>query len=813
MMAEKLIGTDITPPDLHAKITGRAKYSEDFKADGMVFAKLLSSPMPHCKVTRIDASAALALPGVHGMLTADEVPQSATGEQCLTNHPHYEGEAILAIAADTETIAADAIELVRIEFEPLPFALDPLDSLRPGSPDARVEGNTRIGRDFASFKWTQEDFDNAPDGSMPMPDDVVDAEGELVEGGQKWTQGWEVGDVEAGLAEADLILDETIVHQSVSHHPLEPRSSMSYWENGRLFMHTSTQSLVQTRNGVARGLGLDIEDVVLIGEYCGGGFGSKINGSPIQLVPALFSRKINRPVMLRITRAEENYLGRARPGMQARVRIGFRSDGRITGLDFAALGDGGPFGGGDQGSSASTASLTYTPLNMRFRGVGVFTNTPPKAAQRGPGGAQIIGMLEPIMDKAARQLGVDRLALRRLNAPDPDVRYGPRGSRLSSVFVKEAIDLGRERFNWEERIARSGQMNGSKRTGIGVGVSPYTAGSSGFDGLLVIRPEDGIVEIHQGCGNLGTNSIPDTARAAADVLGVEWDQVEVVFGDTSRHLPWSSIQAGSQTTHAHTRANHAVGLDAKQKLQEIAARDLGGRPEDYETSDGRVYRSSNPSQGMTLARAATRAVELGGRYSGEEFADNLNNMTKASVTALAGRGLVAAARDTFGSQGGLQSWVVGFAEVALDVETGKVDLVHFTATTDCGVVVHPRGLGGQVLGGAIQGMGIAMSQKWVFDPTWGVTFAKRLYTARPPGILDVPLDMQWEAVGLADPGTPVGAKGIGEPCVGAGSAALTSAIADAMEGVCLCRTPLTPDVLLAEIEGREPAYGPLDLHV
>ena len=295
-MAEKLIGTDITPPDLHAKITGRAKYSEDFKADGMVFAKLLSSPMPHCRVTRIDASEALALPGVHGMLTADEVPQSATGEQCLTNHPHYEGEAILAIAADTETIAADAIELVRIEFEPLPFALDPLDSLRPGSPDARVEGNTRIGRNFASFKWTQEDFDNAPEDSMPMPDDVVDAEGELVEGGQKWTQGWEVGDVEAGLAEADLILDETIVHQSVSHHPLEPRSSMSYWENGRLFMHTSTQSLVQTRNGVARQLGLDIEDVVLVGEYCGGGFGSKINGSPIQLVPALFSRKINRPV-------------------------------------------------------------------------------------------------------------------------------------------------------------------------------------------------------------------------------------------------------------------------------------------------------------------------------------------------------------------------------------------------------------------------------------------------------------------------------------------------------------------------------------
>ncbi len=809
-MAEKLIGQDIAPDDLHAKITGRAKYAEDFKADGMVFAKLLASPMPHCRVLRIDASAALAMDGVFGILTADEVPQSEFGEQCLTNEPLYEGEAVLALAAVDETTAADAIELIKVDFEPLPFVLNPLDSLRPGSPDARLQGNTTVGRDWVSLKWTEEDFANAPEGSMPMPDTVLDADGEVIV--RKATTEWMVGDIEAGFAAADLILDETIVHQSVTHHPMEPRTTMAYWQNGRLFIHTSTQSLVRTRAAVASQLDLDIEDVVMIGEYCGGGFGSKIAGSTIQLVPALFSRKINRPVMLRITRAEETYLGRARPGMQARVRIGFRADGRITALDFYAVGDGGPYAGGDQNASASTASLTYTPLNMRYRGVAMRTNTPPKAAQRGPGGAQIIGMLEPLMDKAARELGIDRLALRRLNAPEANVEYGPRGSTLTSVFVREAIDQVRELFGWDERISRSGQLNGTKRTGIGVGVSPYTAGSRGFDGLLVIRP-DGIVQIHQGLGNLGTNSNFDTARAAADVLGIEWDQVEVVFGDTSRHLPWSAVQAGSQTTHAHTRANHAAGLDAKQKLQEIAARDLGGRPEDYDTSDGRVYRRSNPSQGMTLGRAATRAIQLGGRYSGEEFDDNLNDMTKASVTALAGQGLVAAARDTFGGSGGLQSWVVGFAEVELDIETGKVDVIHYTAVTDCGVVVHPRGLGGQIFGGSFQGMGMAMSQKWVFDPVWGVSFAKRLYTARPPGILDVPIDVQWAAVGIPDPQTPVGAKGIGEPCVGAGSAALTSAIADALEGKCLCRTPLSPDVLLSELEGREPAYGPLDLHV
>ena len=797
-MAEKLIGQDISPPDLVAKITGRAKYSEDFRADGMIFAKLLLSPMPHCRVRRIDASAALAMEGVFGMLTADDVPAvDAPGEPCLTNEPLYEGEAILAIAAVDETTAAEAIELIQIDYEPLPFVLNPLDSLHPDGPNGRLEGNTRVGREIKTIKWTQEDFDIAGPEKMPMGEPSDE---------------WSVGDIEKGFSEAKVILDETVVHQSLTHHPMEPRSTMAYWKNGKIYMHTSTQSVARTRAALANMLDLDLEDVVLVGEFCGGGFGSKISGSPIMQVPAHLSRKLNRPVMLRITRYEENYLGRARPGMQARIKIGFREDGRITALDIYALGDGGPYGTNDHMSGGSTASLAYQPLNQRQRGVGVYTNTPPKAAQRGPGGAQYIGMLEPLMDKAARELGIDRLDLRRINAPDGNSVFGPRQGGLTSVHVKEAIEKGVELFGWNERIQRSGQLNGTKKTGIGLAVSPYTAGSTGFDGLLVIRP-DGKLQIHQGIGNLGTHSIADTGRAAADVLGLQWKDCEIVWGDTSRHLPWSSVQAGSQTTFAHTRANHAAGMDAKRKLQQIAALDLGGSPSDYETSDGRVFHRSNPSRGMSLGAAAERAISLGGTYSGAEPAEDLNDMTKMAVRGLEGKGLVVAARDNYPREGAIQSWVVGFAEVEVDVETGQVDLINYTGVADVGTVLHPRSLRAQGLGGSIQGMGIAMSQKWVFDPVWGVSFANRLYTARPPGMLDVPLDMDWAAVEIPDPQNPVGAKGIGEPPVGAGSAALTSAIADALDGRCLCRTPLTADVILAEIEGLEPAYGPLDLHV
>jgi len=184
-----------------------------------------------------------------------------------------------------------------------------------------------------------------------------------------------------------------------------------------------------------------------------------------------------------------------------------------------------------------------------------------------------------------------------------------------------------------------------------------------------------------------------------------------------------------------------------------------------------------------------------------------------AATSLAGQGLVGVAKDNFGREGGTYSWVVGFAVVEVDTETGNVEVKEYTGVADCGTVVHPRNLGAQILAGSLQGMGVAMSQRWVYDPKWGAPFAKRLYTARPPSILDVPMDMKWAAVGIPDPQSPVGAKGIGEPPMGAGAAAIASAVADALGGACLCRTPLTPDLILAHLGGIRSPWGPLDVHV
>ena len=797
-MAENVIGTNISPPDLRAKITGRARYAEDFRAEGMVFAKLLASPYPHARVRQVDTRAAEAMEGVLGIIRASDLPgEAGPRERALTDEPMYEGEPILAVAAVDETTAAAAVEAIKVELEQLPFVLDPLDSLQEGSDDARLDGNVVKDREVVSFKWPDAVFEEAGEDRLPMGEPAVE---------------WAVGDVEAGFAEADVVVEETIVHQSVTHHPMEPRSCMAYWQNGKLFLHGSTQSTQQTRNAVAGLMEMDVEDVVLVAEYCGGGFGSKISRMPIMTVPAVLSRKIGRPVMLRITRYEENYIGRARAGFQGWAKIGFRRDGRMTALDLYLVQDSGPYGAGDFGTAGVVASASYQPENMRFRGVPVYTNTPPRSAQRAPGGAQIVAMLEPLVDQAARELGVDRLEIRKVNAADADGWLGPNQGSFTSARVREALDLGAELFDWDEKRQLSGQRNGSRVTGVGIGLSPFTAGSSGRDGLLVVR-DDGKLYVHQGIGNLGTHSIADTARAAAKVLDLSWDQVEIVWGDTRKHLPHSTVQAGSQTTFAHTRANHAAAEALVGLLQELAAQELGGDPGNYRVADGRVFRAGDRSVGMDFAQAARRAVALGGKFSGAEYPDDLNDATKAAVQGLAGEGLIAAARDNYARDGAIYSWVITFCQVELDEETGEVEIVDLASTADCGTVLHARSLAAQTNGGVFQGIGMAKSQRWVFDPRWGIPLAKRLYTARPPGILDVPRSPRFAAVNLPDPQTPVGSKGIGEPPVGAGEAAYACAVADAMGGRCLCRTPLTSDMILAELEGRPRPYGLLDTHV
>ncbi len=817
----KLIGKNYTTADLYAKVTGTAKYAEDYRAEGMLFCKLLLSPLPHARVTKIDASQALAMPGVRAILTADELPAPADSltdngtvikadkhsERGLTMEPVYQGEPILAVAAVDELTAAEAIERIQVEFERLPFVIDPLESLRPGGPNPRTDGNIWTAPpspqqpEIAELKWTDADFAAAGEGRLPMG---------------KASEEWSYGDLGAGFKNAALILDETFVTPDTSHQTLETRSAMAYWQNGKVYVHTGTQSTAQTLPAIARWLNMDPAKVVLISEYTGGGFGSKITAGVSLTIPALLSKKANAPVMMRISREEETFIGRGRPSLLGRMKVGFSKEGRITALDMFVVSNNGPYERqGDVPSSGRIVSLLYQPQTMRWRGVTVLTNTPPRSAQSSPGGLQGIVIIEPIIAKAARKLGIDQVAIRRINCPEGKAQFGPpvqgKLQHATSSFLKDALDRGAEKFGWSERIARSPKRIGSKVRGVGVALSCYVGGTIGFDGLLVIRP-DGRVSFQSGIGNLGTESVIDVHRAGAEVLGVPWEKCEVNWGNTSKNLPFTCVSGGSQTTHAMTRAAHAAAMDAKQKLQEIAAKSLGGKPEDYDVGNERVFRKGGGAS-LSLAQAAERAIQLGAIYDGHETSGDLNKVTKASVAALAGQGLIGAARDNYPRDGVTFSYVASFAEIEVDVETGKYDVVDFLAYADVGTVIHPHALGGQVLGRSTLGIGHAIGQKWVFDPHYGAMVSKRFYHSKPPTILDVPVDMQWEALDIPDPETPVGARGIGEPPVGGGCAAILNALTDALGDEIFRRAPVNADTILTSLEAGRPMQHPLVAHI
>ncbi len=796
-MAYQLIGKDFTPTDVAAKVTGKAKYAEDFRAEGMVFCRLLLSTMPRARVRNIDVSEAMKMKGVVGILTADDVPeQNAPNNPILTNNPHYVGDPILAVAALDEQTAQDAIDKIAIDYEPLPFTLDPLESLYPGGTNAREEGNIRNRRSGSeTIKWTAGDF----------------VEKDVCPTGKSATE-WSYGEVDQGFENAKLIVDESFVTANNPHHSMEPRSCMALWQNGKCFVYGATQSQSRPTRDLARLLDMDSEDLVYIAEYCGGGFGSKGTAYPVMAIPPLMSKKVGRPVMMRISRAEEYFIGSARHGFQGRIRIGFLGNGRISALDMYIIQENGAYrGGGDWTAAGDAVSLVYTPQAMRFRGIPVYTNTPIRGAQRGPGQNQIACVVEPLLDKAAEKLGVDPLAVRRINAPDNDSKYGRRQGPVTSVYMREALDKGGEAFDWAGKKQKSRQKSGSKVIGVGIGQAYHAAGSNGYDGLVRLTPE-GKLHIHSGVGNLGTFSHSATSRVAAEVLTCKWGNCVIERGDTRRHLPWNHAQWGSNTSFTMTRTNYVAAMDAKNKLLEITAKDLGGSPDDYDLSDERVVHKTDKSKSLGFADAAKRAIELGGKYDGHEAPEDIHDMTKTAVAALAGTGLIGVAKDNLKREGVVPAMAVGFIEIELDLETGKYEILDYVGVAECGTVLHPQGLETQIKGGAVMGFGLAALERYAYDPQNGLPANMGLYQCKPPSYLDVPSEMKTEVVDIADPQNPVGAKGIGEPVQGCAAAALLCAISDALGGHYFNRMPVTTDHIVNAAAGREQSYKALQVN-
>jgi len=278
-------------------------------------------------------------------------------------------------------------------------------------------------------------------------------------------------------------------------------------------------------------------------------------------------------------------------------------------------------------------------------------------------------------------------------------------------------------------------------------------------------------------------------------------------------LPWNSIQAGSLSSSTHSRTMYVAAMDAKTKLLDIAAQMLGGKPEDYDLGDEKVVSKADASKSITFAQAATKAIELGGKYSGKEVPSDINAISKSAVGYIAGTGLVAVAKDALPRVGVTPGLVASFARVEVDTETGKIEVKELVSVADCGTVLHPMGLANTMKGGSVQGMDMAMFGRHVYDPKLGIPAAAGLEASKLPTFLDVPVmeNLRTAAAENPDPSNPVGVKGTGEPSLGAPGAAVASAVADAL-GVTFNHYPLSVDQIINHLNGRPQAHKPLQIN-
>ena len=800
-MAYMHIGKDFTPPDVPGKVTGRIKYAEDYTREGMVYARLLTSPIPHARVLDIDASAALAMDGVIGILTADDVypdgePQS-TGLKILTNEPTLVGEPILALAAVDEKTAESAIAQISVTFERLPFVLDPLDSLQPGGADAYNGGNTFVFRQgFAEEKWTADQVASFRAGNEPTaePQQTV-----------------EYGDLDAAFGESSYVYEGTFTNAGYPHHSMEPRSALAYWEDGKLYLHGGSQSLTAFADGIAGIIGVPKEDLVFVNAATGGGFGQRARAGsiPVYAVPAKLSQKINRPVMMRATREEEFTFGGARQGLTGWIKVGFKPDGVMAACDLWIVSDnGGKGGGADAYSAADCISVLYQADAVRFRGTAIGTNTAHRGAQRGPGQNQIAPIISPILDVAADELGVSRLDIRKINAAMTGDVGGPQRTPFTSAYMPEALEQAATEFDWEGRQSRRRQTNGSKVIGLGIGQGYHNAGRSGMDGIVMMGA-DGRLKIHNGVGNLGTYSYASTSRAAAEVLQMPWESCDIITGRTDLHLPITSPQDGSNSIFTNTRTCYGAAQDMLTKMKEIAATDLGGDPADYDVSNERVHQIADESVGYSYAEVAQRAIELGGKYTGSaELPEELAEWTQIAVSRLEGTGFMGIFHDPR-HEGNPPGFTVTACEIELDKETGKIDILEMISIGEAGTIMHPKGMDNQLVGGAVWGIGLSAYERHLYDPQNGLPASTGYWQSKVPTYLDTPVKIETGWVDLPDPENPVGARGIGEPSMGSVSAALTAAITDALDGHIFGASPITADMIVNHVAGTSEEAVPL----
>ena len=791
--------------DAAGKTTGAGKYADDLKLPGMLIGKILHSPYPHARIRSIDTSRARALDGVVAVVTGEDAPNPygilpvGHDETALAvGKVRYVGDHVACVAAINEEIAEGALELIDVDYEPLPAYFDPEESMKAEADLIHDNRPQNIEKDYHHV----------------------------------------FGDPEKGFAEADYVHEARYIANEVTHAAMEPHCTLANFDLdphtgklGRLTVWSSTQVPYYLQHKLSLVLEMPMSQIRVIKPLVGGGFGGKSEIIPLEIIAAVAARAAKAPVKITYTREEVFWAHRGRPRTIIDLKTGIKNDGRVTSVACKVIQDGGAYcsyGVVTILYSGALLGALYDIPNIGYDGYRVLTNKPACGAMRGHGTVNVRFAFESQMDEIAAKLNLDPAAVRRVNLLKPPT-VTVNGLRVLSYGLPECIDQVITRSGWEER---KGKL--AKGRGLGMACSHYVSGAANS----IIRSDmphstvnikidrDGGVVVYTGASEIGQGSDTMTAQVVAEVLGCDLARVKVIAADTDL----TPIDLGSYSSRVTFMAGNAAlraAEEVKKNIVSAAAKRMGCVPEEVIMHGDRVYkRGTAPSDHDPTAAAILEQMDAPrGHVEGQILRGSVLQTRKeeAPKEHLSFEEAIVSAIDFHGaltgtgsyttpieSRGGKHkgagvgpspaySYSAQVAEVSVDEETGEVTVHKIWAAHDCGRALNPVAVEGQVIGSVWMGLGQALEEEMIWKD--GLLMNPGLLEYRSPSSAESP-DIECIIVESVDPEGPFGAKEAGEGSLAATIPAISNAIYDAV-GVRLREAPFSPERILAALRAKK----------
>ena len=758
----KVIGTRPVRPDGTDKVTGRAEYGADVRFPRMAYGRIKRSPFAHANLKSIDASKAEALPGVLAVVTAQDLPDP--GERVVPtirgltplkfirgfilarDKVLFRGHPIAAVCATDPHIAEDALDLIEVEYEELPPVLDVQEAMSDAAPVLHADMRTE---------------------ELLTP--VMGAAGETPDDGPtNIAKHLELssGDVEAGFAEADVIVEGEFGTAMAHQGYIEPHASTAQWQpDGELIVWTTTQGAFAVRDLTAQMLELPVSRVKVIPTEIGGGFGGKTK-LYLEPIAAILSKKAGRPVQLVMTRTEVMEASGPTSGTHLRAKIGANRDGTIVALEGHFAYEAGAYPGSPYAAGARCAFGPYDVPNQYVEAWDVVLNKPAVAAYRAPGAPASEFAVESLIDELAERLEMDPIDLRLKNAAKQGTRRVD-GAAFGVIGATEVMEAVQQSDHYRS------ELQGEHR-GRGVALGFWFNGGNESSAYANVNA-DGTVSLVLGSVDIGGQRAA-LAMTHAESLGIPYEDVKPAIADTDS-IGWTGTTGGSRTTFASGWAVHEAALDIRDQLEARAAQIWEVDREQVHYGDDAVIRGPAGDDGsertLTFKEIAAQLPGSGGMIQGH--AD-----VKPTTVGPA--------------------FAANIVDVEVDPETGKVEVLRYTAIQDVGTAVHPSYVEGQIQGGVAQGVGMALTEEYVFDES-GRMENSSLLDYRMPTALDLPM-IETVLVEVPNPGHPYGVRGVGEVPIIPPLAAVANAIRDAID-VRMRKLPASPTAILAELYPEE----------